>query len=95
MLGIRAAVDLCGLAIAGGLFIVPAFAAVQAWSGADYRARTIAAVNVLNAAFMTGATVIVAVMQKYGMTVPALFALIGVATFGVAIAIWKTMPKAE
>ena len=64
-LGIRAAVDLCGLAVAGGLFIVPAFAAVQAWSGADYRARTIAAVNVLNAAFMTGATIIVAVMQKY------------------------------
>ena len=40
--------------IAGGLFIVPAFAAVQAWAGADYRARTVAAVNVLNAAFMTG-----------------------------------------
>jgi hypothetical protein len=95
VLGIRAAVDLCGLAVAGGLFIVPAFAAVQAWSGADYRARTIAAVNILNAAFMTGATVIVAVMQKYGVTVPALFALIGIATFGVALAIWKTMPKAE
>ncbi len=43
-----------GLAIGGGLFIVPAFAAVQAWSSPDYRARTIAAVNVLNAAFMTG-----------------------------------------
>jgi MFS family permease len=92
-LAIRAAIDLCGLAAAGGLFIVPAFAAVQAWSGADHRARTIAAVNVLNAAFMTGATVIVAVLQKYGATVPALFVLIGVATLGVALAIWKTMPK--
>ena len=57
LLGIRVAIDLVGLAIAGGLFIVPAFAAVQAWAGADYRARTVAAVNVLNAAFMTGATV--------------------------------------
>ena len=94
-LGIRAAVDLCGLAIAGGLFIVPAFAAVQAWSGADYRARTIAAVNVLNAAFMTGAAVVVAIMQKYGVTVPALFTLIGITTLGVALAIWKTMPKAK
>jgi MFS family permease len=92
-LAIRAAIDLCGLAAGGGLFIVPAFAAVQAWSGADHRARTIAAVNVLNAAFMTGATVIVAVLQKYGATVPALFVLIGVATLGVALAIWKTMPK--
>jgi len=92
-LAIRVAIDLCGLAVAGGLFIVPAFAAVQAWSDPDHRARTIASVNVLNAAFMTVATVIVAVMQKYGATVPALFVLIGVTTLGVALAIWKTMPK--
>ncbi|MFZ0846386.1 MAG: MFS transporter, partial [Pseudolabrys sp.] len=71
LLGIRVAADLAGLAIAGGLFIVPAFAAVQAWSDADYRARTVAAVNVLNAAFMTGATVVVALLQKFGVTVPA------------------------
>ena len=92
-LGVRTAVDLCGLAIAGGLFIVPAFSAVQAWSDVDYRARTIAAVNVLNAAFMTGATILVAVMQKFGVTIPALFLLIGVLTLLVALAIWKTMPK--
>jgi acyl-[acyl-carrier-protein]-phospholipid O-acyltransferase/long-chain-fatty-acid--[acyl-carrier-protein] ligase len=93
-LGIRAAIDLAGLAIAGGLFIVPAFAAVQAWSDADYRARTVAAVNVLNAAFMTGATVLVAILQKFGVTVPMLFLGIGVMTLLVALAIWKTMPKA-
>ena len=52
--GIRLAIDLAGLAIAGGLFIVPVFAAVQAWAGADRRARVVAAVNVLNAAFMAG-----------------------------------------
>jgi hypothetical protein len=34
-------------------------------------------------------------MQKLGATVPALFLLIGVATFCVAIAIWRTMPKAD
>ena len=94
-LGIRVAIDLIGLAISGGLFIVPAFAAVQAWSDPDYRARNVAAVNVLNAAFMTGATIAVAVMQKYGVTVPALFAGIGVTTLLVALAIWKTMPKAN
>jgi acyl-[acyl-carrier-protein]-phospholipid O-acyltransferase/long-chain-fatty-acid--[acyl-carrier-protein] ligase len=93
-LGMRVAIDLCGLAIAGGLFIVPAFAAVQSWSDAGYRARTIAAVNVLNAAFMTVATVAVAVMQKLGATVPALFLLIGATTLLVALAIGKTMPKA-
>lgn len=94
LLGVRATIDLSGLAIAGGLFIVPAFAAVQAWSGADYRARTVGAVNVLNAAFMTGAAVLVAIMQKFGATVPMLFLLIGTATLLVALAIWRTMPKA-
>ena len=76
--GIRLAIDLAGLAIAGGLFIVPTFAAVQAWAGADRRARVIAAVNVLNAAFMAGSTVIVALLQKVGMTTPELFMLLGV-----------------
>jgi acyl-[acyl-carrier-protein]-phospholipid O-acyltransferase/long-chain-fatty-acid--[acyl-carrier-protein] ligase len=94
-LGIRAAVDLFGLAVAGGLFIVPAFAAVQAWSDAAYRARTVAAVNVLNAAFMTGATVVVALLQKYGATVPMLFLLVGATTLLVALTIWKTMPKSD
>jgi Major Facilitator Superfamily len=93
LLGIRVGIDLAGLAISGGLFIVPAFAAVQAWSDAGYRARTIAAVNVLNAAFMTSATVVLALLQKFGATLPMLFVLIGVATLCVALAIWKTMPK--
>jgi MFS family permease len=92
-LGIHTAIDLFGLAVAGGLYIVPTFAAVQAWSDVAYRARTIAAVNVLNAAFMTGATVLVALLQKLGVTLPLLFLGLGTATLAVALAIWKTMPK--
>lgn len=95
VLGIRIAIDLVGLAISGGLFIVPAFAAVQAWSDPDYRARNVAAVNVINAAFMTGATVVVAVLQKFGATLPILFLGLGLATLGVAFAIWKTKPGPE
>src|SRR5581483_3988411 len=44
--GLALLAGLCGLAIAGGLFIVPSFAAVQAWAPVDRRARVIAAVNV-------------------------------------------------
>ena len=73
--GIHIAIDLAGLAIAGGLFIVPAFSAVQAWAGADKRARVIAAVNVLNAAFIVGGTLVVAALQSVrrhaAATVPA------------------------
>ena len=74
---------------------MPAFSAVQAWSDVDYRARTIAAVNVLNAAFMTAVTILVAIMQKFGAPIPVLFLLIGAMTLLVALAIWKTMPKSE
>ena len=91
-LGLRVAIDLCAVAIAGGLFIVPAFAALQAWAGADTRARTIAGVNVLNAGFMTVATVVVALLQKQGVTLPVLFMGLGVLTLGVALAVWKTQP---
>jgi acyl-[acyl-carrier-protein]-phospholipid O-acyltransferase / long-chain-fatty-acid--[acyl-carrier-protein] ligase len=89
---IHIAIDLAGLAIAGGLFIVPTFAAVQAWAGADHRARVIAAVNVLNAAFMVVGALLIALLQKLGFGVPILFALIGVANLIVAIIIGRTMP---
>jgi acyl-[acyl-carrier-protein]-phospholipid O-acyltransferase/long-chain-fatty-acid--[acyl-carrier-protein] ligase len=92
-LGLRAAIDLCGLALAGGLFIVPALAAVQAWSEVAHRARTIAGVNVLNAGFMAAGTIIVALLQKQGVTLPWPFVGLGVATLGVAAAVWRTQPK--
>ena len=76
--GFRVMVDLAGLAISGGLYIVPTFAAVQAWAGADRRARVIAGVNVLNAAFMVGGTIVVAALQAFHVSTPVLFILIGI-----------------
>jgi acyl-[acyl-carrier-protein]-phospholipid O-acyltransferase/long-chain-fatty-acid--[acyl-carrier-protein] ligase len=86
------AVDLAGLAIGGGLFIVPTFTAVQAWAGVDRRARVIAAVNVLNAAFMVIGALVVGVIQFAGVRPPTLFLLIGAACLIVAVAIGRTMP---
>ena len=90
--GLRVAIDLAGLAIAGGLFIVPSFAAVQTWAGADKRARVVAAVNVLNAAFIVAGTLVVAALQSYGVTLPQLFLLMGVANLVVTALIWRTTP---
>jgi acyl-[acyl-carrier-protein]-phospholipid O-acyltransferase/long-chain-fatty-acid--[acyl-carrier-protein] ligase len=88
------AIDLAGLAIGGGLFIVPCFSAVQTWAGADKRARVIAAVNVLNAGFIVAGTLIVAQLQKpsIGVSTPVLFLGIGVANLVVMVAIARTMP---
>jgi acyl-[acyl-carrier-protein]-phospholipid O-acyltransferase/long-chain-fatty-acid--[acyl-carrier-protein] ligase len=90
--GINVAIGLIGLAIGGGLFIVPAFAAVQAWAGADRRARVIAAINVLNALFMTAATLFLALLQSNGATTPKLFIGLGIVNIAVAVAIGFTMP---
>lgn len=75
--GWRLLVDLGGLAVAGGLFIVPSFAAVQAWAPMERRARVIAACNVLGAAFMTVATLAVSLLQVAGVTLPWLYLLVG------------------
>src|SRR5580704_17079835 len=89
---LHVAVDLAGLAIGGGLFIVPTFTAVQAWAGADRRARVVAAVNVLNAAFMTAAGLAVAVLQHFGITTSTILIGIGVLNLVAAIVILRTMP---
>src|SRR5438132_724732 len=81
--GLALLICLCGLAIAGGLFIVPSFASVQAWAPVDRRARVIASVNVLNAAYMVGAGGIVAGLQAAGVGVAPIFAALGVLSFAV------------
>jgi acyl-[acyl-carrier-protein]-phospholipid O-acyltransferase/long-chain-fatty-acid--[acyl-carrier-protein] ligase len=85
-------VDLSGLAVGGGLFVVPTFAAVQSWAGAERRARVVAAVNVLNAVFMVVASVALALAQQAGFSVATLFATIGLASLAVAVLIGVTMP---
>lgn len=89
--GIRLAIDLAGLAIAGGMFIVPSFAAVQAWAPEDMRARIIAACNVLSAGFMTLATLLTAGMQAMGLGTPAILLVLAIgnlAAFGLILYAW-------
>jgi acyl-[acyl-carrier-protein]-phospholipid O-acyltransferase/long-chain-fatty-acid--[acyl-carrier-protein] ligase len=90
--GIRSLIDLTGIAIGGGLFIVPAFAAVQAWAAVDRRARVVAAVNVLNAAFMVAGTLAVSLLQGAGIGTPALFMGLGAANLAVAALVARSIP---
>ncbi|HEX2552588.1 MAG TPA: acyl-[ACP]--phospholipid O-acyltransferase [Microvirga sp.] len=90
--GWRVGIDFLGLAVAGGLFIVPSFAAVQAWAGAERRARVIAAVNVLSAAFMVAGALVVAGFQAAGIGVPALVAGLAAANIAAGILVLRTLP---
>jgi acyl-[acyl-carrier-protein]-phospholipid O-acyltransferase/long-chain-fatty-acid--[acyl-carrier-protein] ligase len=87
--GVRVMLDLFGMSAAGGLFIVPAFASVQMWAPADKRARVIAAVNILNATFMTTATLAVAGLQYSGWQSSHLFMALGAANLVAVILVLR------
>jgi acyl-[acyl-carrier-protein]-phospholipid O-acyltransferase/long-chain-fatty-acid--[acyl-carrier-protein] ligase len=76
--GWRVLTDLFGLAVAGGLFIVPSFSAVQAWAPAQRKARVIAACNILSAAFMTVASLATAALQGSGFGLGSLYLILGI-----------------
>lgn len=88
----RIAVDLGGLAIAGGIFIVPSFAAAQHWAPRDKRARIIAAINVLNAAFMVVGALGIGFLQKAGLSFSQLFIVVGLVCVGSALWIFRILP---
>ena len=85
--------ELSVLAIGGGLFIVPSFAAVQSWAPESARARVVAGCNVLSAAFMTAASLALAGLQHAGVGLPVFLTIIGLASFGVAVAAWRVWAR--
>ena len=63
-LGLGVAVALLIYSAAAGLFVVPIFAAVQAWSPIERRARVIGANNTLNSLFMVAGSLAASVVLK-------------------------------
>jgi acyl-[acyl-carrier-protein]-phospholipid O-acyltransferase/long-chain-fatty-acid--[acyl-carrier-protein] ligase len=88
--GLHMLIDFAVFAFGGGLFVVPSFAAVQAWSAPSERARVIAAGNVLQAAFMVVGSLFVAALQGAGLPIAWIFFGLAVASFG---AVWFVLSK--
>ena len=91
--GWRIFFDLVAVSIAGGLYVVPLFTAIQAWADPKKRARTIAGVNVINALFMTGSAIITLILFNLGADVPMVLGLLGLANIAAAIIIAKLLPQ--
>jgi acyl-[acyl-carrier-protein]-phospholipid O-acyltransferase/long-chain-fatty-acid--[acyl-carrier-protein] ligase len=85
--------DLLGISVAGGIFIVPLYALLQAASARQHRARAIAANNVINAAAMVFAAAATIALIAAGVGVPGLFLLTGIATLVVAALFWRLLPS--
>lgn len=94
--GVRVAVDVLGLASAGGLFVVPLFAAIQADAPPAWRARLVAAVNVLNSTFIVAGVAATAILQSaaIGLSEPVLSILLGVLTVAFALYVRRCVAPA-
>ena len=89
----RVAADLFLLAMFAGFFSVPLYALMQARSDKNYRARIIAANNILNALFMVVASIMAAALLKAGLSLPQLYLVVGIMNAAVALYIFLLIPE--
>ena len=87
---IRVLLDLVGIGVCGGLFIVPLYAFIQYETPQNKRARIIAALNVINALFMVvSALAGILVLGVLDVGIPGFFLLLSLANGLVLIAVWR------
>jgi MFS family permease len=84
-LGWAVVLDLFGVAIAGGMFVVPLYAFLTTTVPKSETARTVAANNIVNSGAMVGATVILAGLILLGVSVTETLFLVAV---GSVVAAW-------
>ncbi|MGJ4856697.1 acyl-[ACP]--phospholipid O-acyltransferase [Labrys sp. La1] len=94
--GIQTTLVLILTAVAAGLFIVPAYAAVQHWAPKDERARVIAGGNVITAIFMVvGAGGLSLLQAQFGLTTPVAFLGIAILNIIAGIVLLYVLPMSR
>ena len=92
--GLHVAFDVLAISAAAGLFVVPIFAAVQAWAGADRRARVIGAVNTLNSIYMVAGSLVTTVLLKFArIDEPHALIVLGGLNILAALYVFFRLPK--
>jgi len=86
-LGWRVLLDLGLLSICGGFYSVPLYTMIQQQADPTWRARTIAANNVVNAAFMLGGSAVMASLAAIGTS--AINILFVTAMLNLLVALWS------
>jgi acyl-[acyl-carrier-protein]-phospholipid O-acyltransferase / long-chain-fatty-acid--[acyl-carrier-protein] ligase len=91
--GLRVAFELLLYSAAAGLFVVPIFAAIQAWAGEERRARVVGAVNALNYLMMVaGSLVTMVLLQALGLSESIALVVLGLANVAAAIYLFRRLP---
>ena len=87
-------VDILGLGVFGGFYIVPLYALIQSRTQEHERARVIAANNILNALFMVvSAIVSILLLSVVKLSIPQLFLVVSLMNIGVNAYIFKIVPE--
>jgi len=85
----RLLADLGLLATAGGVFVVPLYAWLQARSDPAWKARVIAANNIVNALFLVLSAALAALLLALGLSVIGLLTLTGIGNLLVALLLFR------
>ncbi len=90
--GLNTGFDLGLIALLGGLYVVPAFSALQAWSPATHRARTVAATNLISAGLMVLASLAVGTAATAGLSMGGVLLATGGLGLIIAYALGRALP---
>jgi acyl-[acyl-carrier-protein]-phospholipid O-acyltransferase / long-chain-fatty-acid--[acyl-carrier-protein] ligase len=91
--GLRVGLEILLYSAAAGLFVVPIFAAVQAWAGEDRRARVVGAVNALNYIWMIGGSLATMVLlEVFRLSEPMALTVLGFSNIAAAIYFFRRLP---
>ncbi len=94
--GNRAAIgSFIGLAVSGGVFIVPLYTYVQANSALSRRARVIAANNIINSLFMVVSALLTLGALGAGMSIPQIFAAVAVLNLIYTVGVVRALTRFE
>ncbi|MDX1694577.1 MAG: MFS transporter [Ketobacteraceae bacterium] len=90
----RVLVDFVAIGVFGGLYIVPLYAMIQERTEEKTRARTIAAVNIMNALFMVVSALSgILFLGIFQLDIPGFFLILAIMNAVVAIYIYTTIPE--
>ena len=81
--------DLFGVAVAGGMFVVPLYAFLTTTVPKSETARTVAANNIVNSGAMVLAALLLTLLVQLGVSVAETLLLVAVASIGAAWIAWK------
>ncbi|NIJ69380.1 MFS transporter [Xanthomonas sp. 60] len=89
----RIIIDLLGIGLFTGFFVVPLFALIQSRTPKARMSRVFAALNIQNSGFIVAAAGVGLAAHAAGMTIPQLFLALAIANAVVAIYIFTIVPE--